>query len=131
MAVGTIITEREGVPLVTKSFCRGFMLRIVHPQNPKAPSESLAVTVFYLHPGGVLEPHRHAAEEVYAVLEGEGKGYFGLDKPVDIRKGMYIHIPPDCEHGMENTGNEILKVLCTMSPPNPPLPEWKSQRAQG
>ena len=130
MAHGTIITEREGVPIITNSFCRGFMLRVVHPQNPKAPSESLAVTVFYLHPGGVLEPHHHVAEEVYVILEGEGKGHFGLGKPVDIRKGMYIYLPSDCEHGIENTGDEILKVLCAMSPPNPSFPEWKSKRPQ-
>ncbi len=70
------------------------------------------------------------AEEIYVILEGKGIGYFGLGKPVDVCKGMYIHIPSHCEHGIENTGDEVMKVLAIMSPPNPPLPEWKSERPQ-
>jgi mannose-6-phosphate isomerase-like protein (cupin superfamily) len=131
MEHGTIIMEHEGVPVLPKAFGRGFMLRVVHPQNPKCPSKNIAASVAYLHPKGVIERHRHPAEEIYIVLEGEGIGYFGLGKPVPIRKETYIHIPSDCEHGVENTGGGILRILCVMTPPNPPMAEWKSECQEG
>ena len=31
----------------------------------------------------------------------------------------FIHLPPWCEHGIENTGEETLEILICTSPPNP------------
>ncbi len=124
MVAANIVGEKEGIPVLYRSCKRGFGIRVVHPQNPKAPSKNLSTTLLYLAPGGRLEPHSHENEEVYVVLEGEGKGYFGREEPVPVKKGTFFHLPPYAEHGLENTGDEMMKVLIATSPPLPPFPEW-------
>ena len=126
MVAGNIVTEKDGIPVLYDICTRGFGVRIVHPQNTKAPSENLSVTLVYIAPGGVMEPHSHENEEVYVILEGEGKGYFGLGEPIDVQKGMFVHLPPNAEHGIENTGDEVLVALLATSPASPLAPEWKT-----
>ena len=115
MVAGNIVTEKDGIHVTYPGFESGLGVRIVHPQNPKAPSEKIRVMTFYIAPGGVMEPHGHEDEEVYVILKGEGKGYFGLGHPVDVRKGMFIHLPPNAEHGIENTGDEMMVALIASS----------------
>jgi len=125
VVAANVVREKDGIPILYSECKRGFGIRIVHPQNPKAPSKNLSITLLYLAPGGVLEPHHHENEEVYVILEGEGKGYFGLREPIKVEKGMFFHLPPNAEHGLENTGNEMMKALITTSPTFPPSPEWQ------
>mgnify|MGYP002154872479 CR=1 FL=1 len=73
--------------------------------------------MLYLAPGGVLKPHRHPNEEVYVIFSGEGKGAFGFEEPIKVEKGQFIHLPPNCEHGIENTGDEMMVILIATSPP--------------
>lgn len=119
-----VVTEKDGIPVLYSECKRGFGVRVVHPQNPRAPSRNLSVTLLYLAPGGVLEPHQHENEEVYIILEGEGRGSFGLGEPIKVEKGMFIHLPANAEHGLENTGDRIMQVLITTSPTLPTFPEW-------
>lgn len=125
MTAANVVTEKDGVPVLYAECKRGFGVRIVHPQNPKATSRNLSITLLYIAPGGILEPHGHENEEVYIILEGEGKGYFGLGEPLDIKAGMFMHLPPNAEHGIENTGDKVMKVMIATSPPFPSAPEWK------
>ena len=37
----------------------------------------------------------------------------------EVQKGDFVHLPPWCLHGIENTGTETLVVLIATSPPNP------------
>jgi mannose-6-phosphate isomerase-like protein (cupin superfamily) len=127
MVSANIVTEKDGVPVLYSECKRGFGVRIVHSQNPKAPSENLSVTQLYIAPGGVLEPHHHENEEVYIILQGTGRGEFGLGKPVDVEPGMFIHLPPNADHGIVNTGNEMMRVLIVTSPPFGPFPEWETK----
>ena len=78
----------------------------------------------YIVPGGVLEPHHHETEEIYHILEGEGTGYFGLGEPVKVEPGMFFHLPANAEHGIENTGDSMMKVLMSSSPLQMVFPEW-------
>ncbi len=98
----------------------------MNPQNPKAPSKNLSMAIVYVAPGGILLPHSHENEEIYYIVQGEGEGQFGLGKPVSVRKGMFIHLPPDAEHGLKNTGDEILIALTATSPASQPMEEWKT-----
>ncbi len=41
----------------------------------------------------MLEPHDHENEEVYVIMEGSGKGFFGRKNPVTVEKGMFFHLP--------------------------------------
>ena len=128
MIAGNIVTEKDGVPVLYDICSRGFGVRVVHPQNPKAPSEKIGVTLVYISPGGVMTPHSHENEEVYVILQGEGTGHFGLGEPVDICEGMFVHLPPGAEHGIENTGDEVLLALLATTPPSALADEWKAQR---
>jgi quercetin dioxygenase-like cupin family protein len=125
MTAGNIVSEKDGIPVLYDICTRGFGVRVVHPQNPKAPSKNLSVTLVYLSPGGYMAPHDHPNEEVYFILQGEGEGYFGLDKPVNVQKGMFVHLPPGAEHGLKNTGDEVLIAMLATSPASPTSEEWK------
>jgi mannose-6-phosphate isomerase-like protein (cupin superfamily) len=119
-----MVREQDGIPMLYPECRRGFGVRVVHPQNPKAPSKNLSVQLLYIAPGGKIDPHSHENEEVYIILEGRGKGFFGMAKPMDVESGMFFHLPANAEHGLENTGDTMMKVLITTSPPFPPSPEW-------
>jgi quercetin dioxygenase-like cupin family protein len=126
VATARIVKETDGLPVLYPDCVRGFGIRVVHPQNPKAESRNLSMQLLYIVPGGILYPHSHANEEIYYILEGKGKGEFGFQKPVDVEKGMFIHLPGNAIHGLENTGDGVMKVLISTSPPYGALPEWKA-----
>ncbi len=109
---------------------RGFGIRVIHPQNPKARSRNLSMQLLYIAPGGILYPHSHVNEEIYYILEGRGKGEFGFKEPIDVEKGMFIHLPANATHGLENTGDTVMKVIISTSPPYGALPEWKGVRGK-
>jgi len=112
-----VVTARDGVP-VRYPGCDGIGVRIVHPANPKAPAENLGLVMFYLPPHVVLEPGRHHTEECYVILRGSGTMTLNGEKR-DVSAGTFVHLPPWCQHGIENTGDETLEVLICTSPPNP------------
>jgi mannose-6-phosphate isomerase-like protein (cupin superfamily) len=112
-----IVTVQDGVP-VKYPGCEGIGVRVVHPTNPKAPAQNMSLVMFYVPPHVVLEPGSHQPEECYVILRGRGTMTLA-GKKVDVRQGMFIHLPPWCEHGIENTGDETLEILICTSPPNP------------
>jgi len=112
-----IVTVQDGVP-VRYPGCDGLGVRVVHPVNSKAPAKNLGLVMFYIPPHVVLEPGSHWTEECYVILRGEGTMTLAGNQ-VEVRAGMFIHLPPWCEHGIENTGDETLEVLICTSPPNP------------
>jgi mannose-6-phosphate isomerase-like protein (cupin superfamily) len=112
-----IVTVQDGVP-VRYPGCDGLGVRIVHPVNPNAPAKNLGLVLFYVPPHVVLEPGSHWTEECYVILRGRGTMTLAGEK-VEVRAGQFIHLPPWCEHGIENTGDETLEILICTSPPNP------------
>ena len=121
MIKANIVRARDGAPVLYRTLRGGFGIRVVHPQT--TGSKNLSALVLYLGPGGVLEPHDHENEEIYTILEGEGEGYFGHDKPVKVEPGMFVHMPAHAEHGLKNTGDRLMVVLVCTSPPFPAL-DW-------
>jgi mannose-6-phosphate isomerase-like protein (cupin superfamily) len=112
-----IVTVKDGVP-VKYPGCEGIGVRVVHPVNRKAQSKNLGLTVFFVPPHVVLEPGSHHTEECYCILRGNGTMTLA-GKKVKVQAGMFIHLPPWCEHGVENTGDETLEILICTAPPNP------------
>jgi mannose-6-phosphate isomerase-like protein (cupin superfamily) len=112
-----IVRVQDGVP-VRYPGCDGIGVRVVHPVNPKAPAKNLGLVMFYVPPHVVLEPGSHWTEECYVIIKGEGTMTLA-GKKVPVSAGTFIHLPPWCEHGIENTGNETLEILICTSPPNP------------
>ncbi|HZO91021.1 MAG TPA: dimethylsulfonioproprionate lyase family protein [Chthonomonadaceae bacterium] len=113
-----ILTVQEGVPVAYPG-CHGLGVRVVHPVNPKAPAKNLGLVLFYLPPHTKNPPGSHETEETYIILEGRGVMTFANGRQEQVEKGMFIYLPPWCEHGIENTGTETLVVLIATSPPNP------------
>jgi mannose-6-phosphate isomerase-like protein (cupin superfamily) len=112
-----IVTVQEGVP-VSYPNCYGLGVRVVHPVNPNAPGKNLGLVMFYLPPHVTLPLGSHETEETYVILEGTGRMSFSNFQR-DVAKGDFVHLPPWCEHGVENTGKETLVILIATSPPNP------------
>jgi mannose-6-phosphate isomerase-like protein (cupin superfamily) len=112
-----IVRVQDGVP-VRYPGCDGIGVRVVHPVNPAAPARNLGLVMFYVPPHVALEPGSHWPEECYVILRGKGVMTLAGEK-VPVEAGTFIHLPPWCEHGIENTGDETLEILICTSPPNP------------
>jgi mannose-6-phosphate isomerase-like protein (cupin superfamily) len=69
-----------------------------------------------LAPGVGTTPHYHrATEEIYYILEGQGRMRIGGDEN-DVGPGDAIAIPPGEIHQITNTGGGVLKFLCCCAP---------------
>ena len=112
-----IVMPQDGVP-VKYPGCDGIGVRLVHPANPAAPAKNLGLVMFYVPPHVCLESGSHHTEECYVILKGQGMMTLAGEQ-IEVRQGMFIHLPPWCEHGVENTGNETMEILICTSPPNP------------
>ena len=112
-----VVTVQDGIPLKIPD-CDGIVVRMVHPTNPKALSKNMSLAMFYVPPHVELKPGSHYTEECYAILRGQGTMTLA-SKKVKVRAGMFIHLPPWCEHGVENTGDEMLEIMICTAPPNP------------
>jgi mannose-6-phosphate isomerase-like protein (cupin superfamily) len=76
---------------------------------------SLAEETF--EPGQYIPPHWHAGlEEVYHVKAGRGRMQVG-DEVAVVRTGDTILIPVDTVHSLHNDGDDVLVLLCAVSPP--------------
>jgi mannose-6-phosphate isomerase-like protein (cupin superfamily) len=74
------------------------------------PTDSLTAGVAEFGPGGALNLHRHAAAEIYFVLEGEGiVSIDGHDHAV--APGSIAFIPASAPHGVRNSGGGTLKLF--------------------
>jgi mannose-6-phosphate isomerase-like protein (cupin superfamily) len=61
--------------------------------------------------------HIHAAEEeMIYVLTGHGEMYFdGVPEPIE--PGSCVYVPANCAHSINNTSDEVLKIVYVFSPP--------------
>jgi len=68
-------------------------------------------------PGYMIEPHVHDnSSEFYYVAEGKGEFLDG-DEWKEISKGDAFKAPKGMQHGVKNTGKEMLVLFSTFSPP--------------
>ena len=111
-----MVTPRDGTP-VRYPGCDGIGVRVVHPSNPRAPAQAMGLVMFYLPPHVKMEPRGHLPEECYVILRGRGVMTLNGEQR-EVSAGTFVHLPPWCEHGIENTGDETLEVLICTSPPN-------------
>ena len=106
-------SQRDQVePYITKD---GSQIReLMHPAVHGNRAQSLAEAL--VPPGGRTLSHRHhLSEELYHVTSGHGVMTLG-ERRFLIRPGDTVAIPPGTAHGLENTGDEPLVVLCACSP---------------
>ena len=83
-----------------------------------APGGELSITWVDVEPGGEQKPHSHAPQQVYVITRGSGRIRVGDDER-DVREGSMVFIPPDTEHGIVNTGDEVLTYISAATPAFP------------
>ena len=114
-----IVTVQDGLPIMySDDTIPVSAVRVVHPSNPKAPSVQHSIVVLYVPPHAEMELHSHETEETYIVLSGTGTMLRSTGE-VEVGPNTFIYMPPWAEHGIRNTGTEMLTVLLATSPPNP------------
>jgi len=106
------INREQLTPYKTKDASE--IRELLHPDNSTITNQSLAEAV--IKPGQTTEAHSHKlTEEVYYVLEGEGKMYLANDDFL-VAAGDSILIKPGQIHYIKNTGACNLRLLCCCSP---------------
>lgn len=79
-------------------------------------SNKLDFALGVLEPGEYLKKHYHPnSDEVYFVLEGEGKLYVE-DREEDLRENQAVLIPSKVVHGVRNTGSGKLVIAFFTAP---------------
>lgn len=74
------------------------------------PTEGVTCGLAELKPGDWLGLHRHAPPEVYYILAGNG--VMSLEgREIAIGEGSAVFIPGMAEHGIRQTGAEVLRLL--------------------
>jgi mannose-6-phosphate isomerase-like protein (cupin superfamily) len=74
------------------------------------PSEGMTCGVAELGPGDWLGLHRHAPLEIYYVFAGAG--VVSLDgREIAVKAGAAVFIPGMAEHGVRQTGSEVLRLF--------------------
>lgn len=87
---------------------------LMHPDRHRVRNQSLAMAI--VEPGAATQLHLHrAAEELYHVLEGQGRMTLDMTN-FQVRAGDTVLIPPGTPHCIENTGTLELRILCCCSP---------------
>lgn len=64
-------------------------------------------------------PHQLGSSEVYFILQGRGIVCIEEEQS-EVRAGSMVFIPANATQYVKNTGTEVLKFLCIVSP------EWKA-----
>jgi mannose-6-phosphate isomerase-like protein (cupin superfamily) len=114
-----VLTVQDGLPIMyDEATIPISAVRVVHPTNPAAPSRNHSVVMLYVPPHAEMTLHSHETEETYVVLSGTGT-MLRASGNVEVGPGHFIFMPSWAEHGIRNTGTEMLTVLLATSPANP------------
>lgn len=114
-----VVTVQDGLPIYySEDTSPVSAVRVVHPTNPKAPSINHSIVMLYVPPHAEMELHAHETEETYVIISGTGT-MLRRSGDMEVGPGHFIHMPAWSEHGIRNTGKEMLTVLLATSPPNP------------
>ncbi len=93
------------------------VLRVLFDQSTNDVKQmSVWETTFPPGTGIPLHKHPHPVEELLYVLRGTGIETVG-DEKREVGPGTAILIPPEVEHNIVNTGDEMLMLLVVVSPP--------------
>jgi mannose-6-phosphate isomerase-like protein (cupin superfamily) len=78
-------------------------------------AQKLAITIVEMEPGGFQHLHAHEPEQMYYILEGQGRMSVDGEERF-IQAGDCIFFPAHAEHGLKNTGEGVLRYLSAASP---------------
>lgn len=80
-------------------------------------SKAVSVSLLEIAPGVEIPVHTHDPQlDSIFILSGQGEAYIdGLWRAVE--SGDHVFAPSGAEHGVRNTGNDVLKLFIHHSPP--------------
>lgn len=88
---------------------------LLHPDRDYPFEGHYSLAHATVAPGEKSKPHRLKTDEVYYILQGEGRMHIG-DEVATVYKGDVIDIPPDAVQWIENSSDEPLVFLCIVDP---------------
>ena len=83
-----------------------------------APGGEMSITWVDVEPGAQQPLHSHAPQQVYVITRGSGRMKVGEDER-DVAAGHMVFIPKNAEHGIVNTGDEVLTYVSAATPAFP------------
>jgi quercetin dioxygenase-like cupin family protein len=113
-----VVTVTEGVDFRELG---GTVRRLIHPAT--VGPTNLGLSIVFMNPGEEVVRHRHASEEAYFVVQGEGVMYLEGHPDIRLVKNLAVYIPSNAVHGQKNTGDEPLIIIAALSPPLTTRPE--------
>ena len=84
-----VVTVQDGVP-VRYPDCDGVGVRVVHPSNPKACTNTMGIVMFFLPPHASLPAGSHWTEETYCFLKGHGVMTLA-GKPTEVINTLFTY----------------------------------------
>lgn len=93
------------------------------------PVRQFAMGQSTVYPGGAVPLHRHANEEVYLILRGEGEMTVG-EEHLPVTAGTAVYLPPYVPHELRNTGGENLILLWVYAPATV-VDHWAEEMREG
>ena len=81
----------------------------------EATAGRYATIEMHIPPGGGPDPHRHACEEMFLVVEGEVEVFF-RDGHVRAPAGAAVNVPAGAPHMFKNRGDAAVRVLNVVAP---------------
>lgn len=84
-------------------------------QEGDVGSDQLLVTWVEVDPGSRQVDHSHEPEQVYVLVNGEGRMRVG-DETRRVGEGDLVYIPSNVDHGIENTGEDTLVYISAGTP---------------
>lgn len=105
------LIKKEGSPRYQRDNITSYLLA----SKLTCGSDSLAVSVVEMEPGGVQHIHAHANEQAYYVLSGTGIMTVG-EESRRVAAGDCIFIPSGAGHGLVNESGGKLIYVSAASP---------------
>lgn len=85
--------------------------------NEERKNTGIGLAYGILYEGKSAKQHFHKeSDEIYYVISGEGKVMLDGSQ-FDVKKGSIVYMPKMSVHGLQNSGNSGLEVLCISWPP--------------
>lgn len=119
-----VSSKNEDAPSLSRG--DGVVSHLLHTDTEDdATDTDLTVTWVDVEPDASQIVHSHEPEQVYVVIAGEGLMRVGDDER-RVTAGDAVHIPPNTEHGIENTGESTLEYVSAATPviPNERVEEF-------
>ncbi len=83
-------------------------------------TDKVTVLAALIPPGRSTDLHIHDGDEVIYVASGRGVFILG-DKEYPVEPDMVLYAKAKAPHGMKNTGDEMIKLICFFTPPLKPV----------